>query len=403
MTSYNFTLANRPRKNGEYSIVIQFVKDRKNTSLSISKSCKTEDWSFETSRVKKRNKNHKMLNKFIEKYEQIIATLIDDFELSGEPYGLDDLIIAIKNYQGKKLRLSYTEFAEKRIRTLKKAGKVSSSLIEYDTLRSLQKFFKRNKISFKEVDYRNLQKYVTFLRTNGNKNSTIGIRLRTTRAIFNEAIREEIIPKSFYPFDKLKVSKYKSSDKKEFLTMEEIEKLKKYECKTTKDQLAKDMFLFSYYARGINFVDLILLTKSAFSGNHINYLRHKTKAHVTFKVNDFILEVIKRYKAPANSPFIFEFIRRNDPAPGYVKNKTHNYLGKYINPGLKTIIGECGIQKHITFYCARHSFATALKFNNISVETIREALGHRDIKSTMSYLNTLPEKKLDNVIEKIIV
>src|SRR5699024_10280673 len=110
-----------------------------------------------------------------------------------------------------------------------------------------------------------------------------------------------------------------------------------------------------------------------------------------------------RNRSVRDSMFILNIINPNNPSPTYIKNKTNKYLGKYINPTLKTIMEECGIFKHITFYCARHSFATALKFNNISVETIREALGHRDIKSTMSYLNTLPEKKLDNVIEKVIV
>mgnify|MGYP006378415205 FL=1 len=60
------------------------------------------------------------------------------------------------------------------------------------------------------------------------------------------------------------------------------------------------------------------------------------------------------------------------------------------------------INKNITYYCARHSFATALKFENVSIEIIREALGHKDINSTMSYLNSLPDSKLDKIIEDII-
>jgi len=51
------------------------------------------------------------------------------------------------------------------------------------------------------------------------------------------------------------------------------------------------------------------------------------------------------------------------------------------------------IEKHITFYCAIHSFATALKFANITVGIIKEALGNKDIQSTMSYLNTLPDAR----------
>ncbi|MNF00433.1 Tyrosine recombinase XerD [compost metagenome] len=66
------------------------------------------------------------------------------------------------------------------------------------------------------------------------------------------------------------------------------------------------------------------------------------------------------------------------------------------------MITDLGIQKKITYYCARHSFATILKFNNISIDIIKEALGHKDIKSTMSYLNTLPSNTLDKIIDDII-
>jgi integrase/recombinase XerD len=59
------------------------------------------------------------------------------------------------------------------------------------------------------------------------------------------------------------------------------------------------------------------------------------------------------------------------------------------------------INKHITFYCARNSFATYLKFNNVSIGTIGEMLGHKNIKSTQSYLNKLPSKYLDQIVDDL--
>ena len=187
------------------------------------------------------------------------------------------------------------------------------------------------------------------------------------------------------------------------MTEEEIQLLKNYECKNDYEQFAKDIFLFSYYARGINFVDLILLTKSSVSNEHIRYIRRKTGVLVTFKMNDFIRTIIEKYSSDSNSKFIFNILKQNEFMPNYIQNKKNKYLGKYINPYLKNIFENCNINKHITYYCARHSFATILKFNNVSIEIIREALGHKDIQSTMSYLNTLPENKLDSVIENIIL
>ena len=64
MATFKFTIKNKPNANGEHSIIIQIIKDRKNTTLSLGKSCNYEDWSFETDRVKKTNKKHNYSNVF---------------------------------------------------------------------------------------------------------------------------------------------------------------------------------------------------------------------------------------------------------------------------------------------------------------------------------------------------
>lgn len=403
MTTFNFTLSSSTKANGEKSIVIVLIKDRKNTSISISKSCKEKDWSFETSRVKNCHKDSQNINKFIEKYSSILKKIIDDFEFNEEPYELKDIVSALKTYKDKKAPISYTEFHTELIYNLKKEGKESTAKTEKDTLKSIQKFFKKEKITFKEIDYLTLLRYVSHLTSIGNKNATIGIRTRTIRAVFNKAINGGIIPKNLYPFEKFKISKIKDTSKKEFLTEDEIQLFKNHDCKNKNEQFAKDMFLLSYYARGINFVDLILLTKSSISKDHITYVRRKTGVLVTFKMNNFIKDIINKYSSNEDSKYIFSIMKENEPDPNYIQNKKNKYLGKFINPFLKDIVAGCKINKHITYYCARHSFATILKFNNISIEIIREALGHKDIHSTMSYLNTLPENKLDSVIENIIL
>lgn len=100
--------------------------------------------------------------------------------------------------------------------------------------------------------------------------------------------------------------------------------------------------------------------------------------------------------------YLFNIILNNQSSETYIKNRKEKYLKVHINKPLKRIITDLGIQKNITYYYARHSFATILKFNNISVDIIKEALSHKDIKSTMSYLNTLPSNTLDKMIDDII-
>ena len=168
------------------------------------------------------------------------------------------------------------------------------------------------------------------------------------------------------------------------------------------DIFARDMFLLSFYGRGINFIDLIQLKKTDLYKETITYKRSKTEVIVNFKINDFWKDKIINYASAPDSFYLFNIIHNNQNSEIYINNKKEKYLKIFINKPLKKIITDLDIKKKITYYCARHSFATILKFNNISLDIIKEALGHKDIKSTMSYLNTLPSNTLDKMIDDII-
>ena len=402
MTTFQFTLKNTPKSNGEKSIIISLIKDRKNTSLSLGHSCLDNQWSSDTERVKKNHKNYKKINFFIEKYSKIITTVIEDLENENIPYTLHDVVQEIKVNKGDSQTMSYTKFHEIVIENLKKSEKIGTAKVEKDTLNSLQKFFGKKEIGFNEIKYLSLKKYEAHCAENGNKPATIGIRMRTIRNVFNQAIKAKIIKEKQYPFKDYKISQIKSSSKKEFLTQDELKHLKEYNPADQYEAFAKDIFLFSYYCRGINFIDLLKLEKSSVIGRNISYFREKTGVAVKFKLNEFAENIIKKYQSSPNSVFIFNILQTNTPTKVYLKNKAQKYLTVYINKYLKNIMKALKINKNITYYCARHSFATALKFENVSIEIIREALGHKDINSTMSYLNSLPDSKLDKIIEDII-
>ena len=402
MVSYKFTLKATPNAQSEYFINLVLIKDRINTSLSIKKKCKHEDWSFETERLKKSHQEYKQINNLIEKYSGRINNIIHEFELDDTPFTLQDIVKKFKKDSGKQQPVSYTAFHESLIEEIKNAGKLSTSNIEKETLKSIQLFFNRTEITFRDLSVDSIYKYQSFLNGNNNSQSTIGIRIRTLRAVFNKAIKREIIPATIYPFDKFKVSKIKESGKKEYLSEKELELLKNAQLLNKNDIIARDMFLLSFYGRGINFIDLMQLKKTDLYKETITYKRSKTEAIVNFKINDFWKQKIEEYTSPADSIYLFNIIHNNQNAKIYINNRKRKYLKIYINTPLKTIITDLGIQKKITYYCARHSFATILKFNNISIDIIKEALGHKDIKSTMSYLNTLPSNTLDKMIDDVI-
>jgi len=403
MTSVKFTIKKTSNSEGKHSIVIQLIKDRKNTTISLNKSIPYEDWSFETQRVKSQNKQHKGLNSFITKYHDLLDQQIDEFELRGAPYSIHDLSKIVKSgFSSKKMAPSYTAYQQSIIDDNSNTSKRSTNNFYKDTLNSLKRCFGKEEIFFYEITSNFLFKYEAFMRSGNISDATIGIRMRTLRSVINKAIKSELIPESYYPFKKYKIKTARNENSKEILTIEELDLFKSFETDFPEIQLAKDIFLFSYYSRGINFIDLMQLKQNNVSNQSITYKRSKTGVIVTFKLNIRSEEILNKYRNHApNATFLFSFLRNENPQKNTIDNIKKKRL-KEINRNLKRIMIDLGIRKNITYYCARHTFATHLKFNNISIDIIREALGHKDINSTISYLKSLPSNQLDKIIEDVI-
>ena len=80
-----------------------------------------------------------------------------------------------------------------------------------------------------------------------------------------------------------------------------------------------------------------------------------------------------------------------------VERQVVQQLTKTINKYMKRVAMEIGLNKNVTTYTARHSFATILKYSGASVEYISEALGHAETKTTKSYLAGFDDKTIHEV------
>lgn len=225
--------------------------------------------------------------------------------------------------------------------------------------------------------------------------------MRTIRAILNKAIDREIITHKYYPFKTYKIAKLKNERKREYLTRNEISILEKLDVSySSRLQFAKDLYLFSFYCRGINFIDIIQLTDANLHDGTLTYTRSKTGVHLSFELVDFAKAVITKYSLESKNIYLFPVILDSKSTVEQIKNREHKVLGR-VNPDLKLMMEKLKINKNITFYTARHSFATLMKFKGHSIDFIGEALGHSDINSTISYLNKLPSQKLDQIVNDI--
>ncbi|MFH6965047.1 site-specific integrase [Flavobacterium plurextorum] len=404
MSSNRFSLRKKPNKNGQYSIILLLVKNRKNTSITTAYSCNFEDWSFETNMLKTNKKGQEQkkvieINNFISKINLKIEEYIRQNRNLELDFSLEDLKNAIKTNDKKVNSNDYYSFHQEIIDEFTTSNKTSSAKINKETLSSIKKFHSKENLKFSELNYEFIVKYDSFLRSRGGTDSGIGIKMRTIRAVFNKAIDRKHIPKYLYPFELYKISALKKEAKREYLTADELKALENEDfTNNKKHQFAKDMYLFSYYCRGMNFIDIMKLSSSNLFEGKISYLRNKTGVSLEFEIPKPAIKIFEFYNKQSYNKYLFPLLLSENMTNQQIENRGHKKLGE-INSALKEIMEHLKINKRITFYTARHTFATLLKFKNISIDLIGQSLGHSDVKSTQAYLNKLPSQKLDSIIQ----
>jgi len=122
------------------------------------------------------------------------------------------------------------------------------------------------------------------------------------------------------------------------LPEEELDFLKKANLSENNDIIARDMFLLSYYGRGINFIDLMQLKKRDLYKETITYKRSKTGVFVNYKLNEFWKQKISEYASPVDSLYIFNIIHNNQDSETYINNRKEKFLKLYINKLLKKLL-----------------------------------------------------------------
>ena len=227
--------------------------------------------------------------------------------------------------------------------------------------------------------------------------TTVGIYVRALRAVLNEAIERNLIHKENYPFGKKKYQIPTGRNIKKALSMDDISKFYYYE----PDELhegeakAKDFWLFSYFGNGINMKDVALLKYKNLQGDFIVFERAKTERArrsspkpITIYVTAEMRGIIEKRgnQAKTGEEYIFPILesglsatKREDVIHQFIKNT---------NKWTKRIAEKLNIPFKVTTYTARHSFSTVLKRSGASTEFISEALGHTDVKTTESYLDS---------------
>lgn len=231
--------------------------------------------------------------------------------------------------------------------------------------KALQIFIGKNKILFKELTEKMLSDYYGFLRSRF-KGATPYNYYKKLRRIVRTAVRDKYLRKD--PTENIKLIKGRSKDK-DVLTMKEIETLWKTPCS---NNTVKYGFLFSCLT-GLRFCDIILLKWTDVKEGKIDIIQKKTTKPLTIPLPIDALQLLSKMDHQTSTIF---------------KLPSHTGCLKILRNWVKT----SGIQKHITWHCARHSLGTNLIGKGVDFAVVSKILGHSGLEQTLKY--TRPNEEL---------
>ncbi|MBD5195121.1 MAG: site-specific integrase [Bacteroidales bacterium] len=381
----------------EGSIYYQIIHQRKVRQVPTKYKVLPAEWNESRCTVTSTPKNERKLFIFsirdriradIERLNKIVRKL----ESEGMAYSADDVIHEFNRYAHE---YSLFNFMENIIAKLKQNGKIRTSETYKSTLNSFRKFRKNEDIMLDCLTPEIMEAYEAWLRNRGVAPNTISFYTRILRAVYNRAVEDDII-ENRNPFRHV----YTGIDKtvKRALPLALIKKLKGLDLSLTPSlDFARDMFLMSFYLRGMSFIDIAFLKKTDLKYGYITYRRRKTGQQLIIKWTKEMQIILDKYPENATD-YLLPIIKK----PGTNERYTYRNMGYNINHNLKKIAQLIGIRIPLTLYVARHSWASAAKAIGIPLSVISEGMGHDSETTTQIYLASLDTSVVDRANSLII-
>lgn len=354
-----------------------------------------ENWDDENECIKYLNRDNKLLQNRIDTEMAMLLRIIEELENRNIDFTVDDIIIQFNNPER---YVSVVSFMKKHIAFLKDCKRLGTARNYQIAADALNNYLDGKALLFSELTSMFVEQYSDFLLQKGLVRNSLSFHMRILRAVYNKAVRLGYAEQSF-PFR----NTYTGIDKTKKRALNEVilSKIINLDLENKKSlAFARDMFLFSFYTRGMTFVDIAYLKKTDIQNDSIHYTRHKTGQFMTVRIEPCIKEIIDRYaESVTASPYIFPILDSED-----IKKSFDQYQSalRVYNHRLKKISELVGINRNISSYTSRHSWATTARNQNIPISLISAGMGHTSEKTTEIYLNSIENSLIDNVNKGIL-
>lgn len=301
--------------------------------------------------------------------------------------------------------------------------RAKSTIDNYQTaLRSLLTYAGKD-IGTEQIDVAMMEGYQRWLQLRGVSRNTSSCYMRSLRALLRHIDAEGEYKEAFK-------SVYTGNEKteKRAITEEEIKKIKGSPLPTSpyrgrgKEQggrksplqlprrgrdgkdskeaamgMARDLFLFSFCALGMPFVDLAFLKKSQVKDGYIDYRRHKTGQHIRVKIEPLMQEIIDKY-ARKDGLYLFPILTHSNHEEAM--REYERQRSRY-----NRLLGELSKKlnlPHLTSYVARHSWASIAYGQDVALPIITKAMGHTSTQTTLTYIREINDHRIEEANSRLV-
>ena len=386
----------RIKSDGTYNIIYRITHYKKVYTITSSISINEIFWNNSSRRIATAHPNSKLLNlklsKGYYKIEQALLLLEDDF-------AIDKLKRMLKG-DAKDDVDTFQVFASKLIQQMMEVKRTGNAIVYQTAVNRLLNYCKTD-ISFNDINYELLDKFIHHLKASGLKQNSISNYLRSIRAIYNKAIKHKIVDRANYPFYDISIKSQRTANRaiskadiKRLISMPLVENSQSWR--------ALNYFMLSFYLRGISFTDLAYLKSSNIIDDRLYYKRRKTHKNYNVRLFTPVEQLITKL-AQNDSDYLLPVLQNNVVEDSIEAKKLIHQWIKTTNKYLKRLSKLANLPINITTYSARYSFASISKQLGYSNEMIAEALGHEyGNRVTNIYLDAFDNNTLDEMHEDVI-
>ena len=383
-------------ENKEGTIYYQVIQNRVIRQLKTDYRLFMHEWDEDNNAIITTNNSRQNYLQSIE--ERIdwdikrLPSIINQYENKHVKYIADDII---STFQKQSNEQSLFNFMQGVIAQLQQMGKQRTSETYRCTLKSFMQFRENKDVLLGDIDSDLMLMYEAYLRNKGLTKNSTSFYMRILRAVYNRAVEKDLTTNR-NPFKHV----YTGIDKtiKRAIPLKAIKQIKNLNLSLQPSlDFARDMFLFSFYTRGMSFIDMAYLKKKNLSNRILSYRRRKTGQQLFIRWEKCMQEIVDKYDSNYYSSYLLPILQY----PYDNRNQYKNALYR-TNKSLKEIAKMVGLSIPLTLYVARHSWASIAKSKNIPISVISEGMGHESEMTTQIYLASLDNTVVDRANAQIL-